>query len=79
MAADSGSESPGHLDQLVWGVLLGVLGTAGAFVFVAITNLGIKLLYPEPPRAEPFSGSWHIVVIMTVAVRNAPPRDMAVL
>jgi H+/Cl- antiporter ClcA len=67
MATDSGSESPGHLDHLVWGVLLGVLGAAGAFVFVAITDLGIKLLYPEPPGAEPLSGSWHIVAIMTVA------------
>src|SRR5262245_59222056 len=67
MVMDNGAESRVYLDQLVWGVLLGVLGAAGAFVFVAITTLGIKLLYPEPPRAEPFSGSWHIVVIMTVA------------
>src|SRR5262249_22341291 len=43
MVMDNGAESRVYLDQLVWGVLLGVLGAAGAFVFVTITTLGIKL------------------------------------
>ncbi|HEY7066645.1 MAG TPA: chloride channel protein [Chloroflexota bacterium] len=67
MAMEDGSQSHDYLDDLLWGVGLGVLGALGAFVFVALTNYGIKLLYPETPGPEPFSGSWHIVAIMTAA------------
>jgi H+/Cl- antiporter ClcA len=30
-------------------------------------NLGIGLVWPNPPEWQPFSGSWTIVVIMTIA------------
>jgi H+/Cl- antiporter ClcA len=67
MATESGSELRVYLDHLVWGVLLGLLGAAGAFVFVTVTDYATKLLYPVTPGPEPFSGSWHIAAIMTGA------------
>jgi H+/Cl- antiporter ClcA len=48
-----------------WGILLGLLSALGAFIFVAIMDFGIDLLWPEPPDAALFSGAWQIVVIMT--------------
>jgi H+/Cl- antiporter ClcA len=53
--------------QLGWGALLGLLGAVGALVFVIIMNVGIALVWREIPGPEPFSGSWRILVIMTVA------------
>jgi H+/Cl- antiporter ClcA len=49
-----------------WGILLGLLSALGAFIFVAIMDFGIDLLWPEPPDPAYLSGSWQIVVIMTV-------------
>jgi len=49
-----------------WGILLGLLSALGAFIFVAIMDFGIDLLWPEPPDAALFSGAWQIVVIMTI-------------
>jgi H+/Cl- antiporter ClcA len=49
-----------------WGILLGLLSALGAFIFVAIMDFGIDLLWPEPPDAALFSGAWQIVVIMTL-------------
>jgi H+/Cl- antiporter ClcA len=56
-----------YLEQLAWGVLLGLVGAAGALVFVAVTDRATRLLYPDQSAYQPFSGSWHIVVIMTAA------------
>ncbi|HEY7066649.1 MAG TPA: chloride channel protein [Chloroflexota bacterium] len=67
MATESSSEVGVDVDQLVWGVVLGAAGAVGAFVFVAVTSYGTKLVYPVTPGPEPFSGSWHIAAIMTVA------------
>jgi H+/Cl- antiporter ClcA len=52
---------------MVWGVLLGLVGAAGALVFVMATDRATRLLYPDQSAYQPFSGSWHIVGIMTVA------------
>jgi H+/Cl- antiporter ClcA len=52
---------------LGWGALLGLAGAIGALVFVIIMNLGISLVWREIPGPEPFSGTWRIPVIMTVA------------
>jgi H+/Cl- antiporter ClcA len=49
-----------------WGILLGLLSALGAFIFVAIMDFGIDLLWPEPPDPAFLSGSWQIVVIMTI-------------
>lgn len=48
-----------------WGILLGFLSALGAYIFVAIMDFGINLLWPEPPDAAFLSGSWQIVAIMT--------------
>jgi H+/Cl- antiporter ClcA len=53
--------------RLGWGLVSGALGAIGAFVFLGLMNLGLSLVWPEPPGPEPFSGSWQIVVIMTAA------------
>jgi chloride channel protein, CIC family len=53
--------------HLGWGLASGALGAIGAFVFLVLMNLGLSLVWPEPPGPEPFSGSWQIVAIMTVA------------
>ncbi|MGW8226867.1 MAG: chloride channel protein [Anaerolineales bacterium] len=53
--------------RLGWGVLVGLLSAMGAFIFIGLMNLGINLVWPNPPSWEPFSGSWMIVLIMTVA------------
>ena len=49
-----------------WGVLIGVLAALGVLLFTYVMNLGLKLLWPDPPGAEPFSGSWRVAVIMTI-------------
>jgi len=53
--------------QMGWAVVLALLGAIGALVFVALMNLGIGFVWREIPGPEPFSGSWQILVIMTVA------------
>lgn len=50
-----------------WGFLLGAVGALGALVFVALMNLGLRFLWPQPPDPEPFSGSVRILIIMTAA------------
>ena len=59
--------SKSYWRRLGWGVLSGLLSAIGAFMFIGLMNLGIGLVWPNPPSWEPFSGSWAIVVIMTVA------------
>jgi H+/Cl- antiporter ClcA len=53
--------------NMAWGLVSGALGAIGAFIFLALMNLGLSLVWPDPPGPEPFSGSWQIVAIMTVA------------
>jgi H+/Cl- antiporter ClcA len=52
---------------MAWGLLLGLVGAAGALVFVEVTDRATRLLYPDQSAYQPFSGSWHIVAIMTAA------------
>lgn len=53
--------------KMGWGLVTGAVGAIGAFLFLGLMNLGISLVWPQPLGPEPFSGSWQIVVIMTVA------------
>jgi H+/Cl- antiporter ClcA len=50
-----------------WGLLVGLLSAIGTLVFMTIMDRGIALVWPVTPGWEPLSGSWRIVVIMTVA------------
>jgi H+/Cl- antiporter ClcA len=56
-----------YWQRLGWGLFVGLLSALGAFIFLGLMNLGQSLVWPNPPGWEPFSGSWTIVVIMTVA------------
>ena len=49
-----------------WGVLIGLLAALGVLFYTYVLNLGLKFLWPDPPGAEPFSGSWRVVIIMTI-------------
>jgi H+/Cl- antiporter ClcA len=49
-----------------WGVLIGLLATLGVLFYTYIINLGLRFLWSDPPGAEPFSGSWRLVIIMTI-------------
>lgn len=53
--------------RLGWGVLIGFLSAIGAFIFVGLMDFGMGIVWPNPPSWEPFSGSWTIVLIMSVA------------
>ena len=50
-----------------WGVFIGLIAALSVLLFNYLMNLGLKWLWPEPPGYEPFSGSWRVVVILTVA------------
>jgi len=50
-----------------WGVLIGMLTALGVLFFNYLMNLGLKLFWPGQPAAEPFSGSWQIILILTAA------------
>lgn len=59
--------SRSYLQSLGWGLLAGCISALGAFVFIGLMNLGLALVWPDPPSWEPFSGGWTIVLIMTAA------------
>jgi H+/Cl- antiporter ClcA len=67
MSEDFNLRSPAYWRRLGWGLLSGLLSAVGAFIFIGLMNLGIGLVWPNPPSWEPFSGSWTIVAIMTAA------------
>jgi H+/Cl- antiporter ClcA len=67
MSEDFNLRSPVYWRRLGWGLLSGLLSAIGAFLFIGLMNLGIGLVWPNPPSWEPFSGSWTIVAIMTAA------------
>lgn len=67
MSKEFDLRSPAYWRRLGWGLLAGLLSTLGAFVFIGLMNLGLSLVWPNPPSWEPFSGSWTIVAIMTAA------------
>ena len=53
--------------RLGWGLLVGLLSAIGAFIFIGLMNVGQSLVLPDLTTWTPFSGSWVMVVIMTVA------------
>ena len=67
MADDFNLRSKKYWQRLGWGILVGFLTTIGAVVFIGLQDAGIDLLWPDKPGWEPLSGSWTIVIIMTIA------------
>ena len=53
--------------KFFWGVLIGLLVALSVLFYNYVMNLGLTWLWPEPPGWEPFSGSWRVVLIMTIA------------
>ena len=66
MSEDFNLRSSVYWRRLGWGLFVGLICGIGAFIFLALMNLGINLVWPNPPGWQPFSGSWTIVLIMTV-------------
>lgn len=66
MSEDFNLRSSVYWRRLGWGLFVGLICGIGAFIFLALMNLGLSLVWPNPPGWQPFSGSWTIVVIMTV-------------
>ena len=50
-----------------WGVLIGLLVALGVLFYISVMNIGLRFLWSDPFGAEPFSGSWRVAIIMTVA------------
>jgi H+/Cl- antiporter ClcA len=67
MSQEFSFKSKHYWQSLGWGLLSGLISALGAFIFLGLMNLGLALIWPNPPSWEPFSGSWSIVLIMTVA------------
>ncbi len=67
MSADFNIRSGEYWRRLGWGLLVGLLSAIGAFVFIALMNLGQAFILPELTDWTPFSGSWLMVGIMTLA------------
>ena len=67
MSEDFKLRSKDYWRRLGWGLLVGLLSAIGAFIFLALVNFGQSLLLPDRSDLTTFSGSWVIVVIMTVA------------
>jgi len=51
-----------------WGLFLGLISAIGAFIFIALMDLGQSILLPHlAHKWIPFSGPWWIVIVMTLA------------
>ncbi len=60
---------PFFWQRLAWGSLIAVLAGIGTLVFVILMNMGLSLVWGwlDISDAEPFSGNWMVVAIMTAA------------
>ena len=67
MSNDFNLRSQEYWSRLGWGLLTGLLSAIGAFIFIGLMNLGKSLIWPDLTDWTPFSGSWQMVGIMTVA------------
>ncbi|MDW7732805.1 MAG: chloride channel protein [Methanolobus sp.] len=65
MSEDFNLRSKEYWIRMVWGLFVGLLSAMGAFIFIALMNLGQSLILPDLTDWTPFSGSWLMVVIMT--------------
>ena len=67
MSADFNIRSREYWRRLGWGLLVGLRSAIRAVVFIALMNLGQAFILPELTDWTPFSGSWLMVGIMTLA------------
>lgn len=68
MSDDFNLRSKDYWKRMGWGLFLGLISAIGAFIFIMLMNLGQSILIPHlAENWTPFSGSWWIVGVMTVA------------
>lgn len=62
------AKTPDFWRRMAWGALLAVLAGISTLIFVVLMNLGLNLLWGwlDMENMAPFSGTWQIVVIMTL-------------
>jgi H+/Cl- antiporter ClcA len=55
--------------RLAWGSVIALISGLGTLIFVILMNLGLSVVWGwlDPVEMEAFSGTWPILVIMTVA------------
>ncbi len=56
-----------YWQRMGWALLTGLLSAAAAFIFIALMNAGTDFIRPDLTEWTPFSGSWLMVAIMTLA------------
>jgi H+/Cl- antiporter ClcA len=64
------ARNPEYWRQMGWGLVMALLSTLGTLLFVIAMSLGLNLLWfswLDRGDVAPFSGTWKIVAIMTVA------------
>ena len=64
------AKNPEYWRQMGWGLVMALLSTLGTLLFVILMSVGLNLLWFswfDQEDVVPFSGSWKIVVIMTIA------------
>jgi H+/Cl- antiporter ClcA len=66
MSEDFNLRSREYWQSLGWGLFVGLLSAIGAFIFIALMNLGQSLIWPDFTDWTPFSGPRVMVVIMTL-------------
>ena len=67
MSGDLNLKSKEYWNDLVWGLLLGLLSAIGAFIFIFLMNWGQRIFLPTLTNWTLFSGPWWLVVLMTGA------------
>lgn len=68
MSDDFNLRSKDYWKRLGWGLFLGLISAAAAFIFILLMNLGQSIFIPDLTKNwRPFSEPWWIAGVMTVA------------
>ena len=67
MSENFNLRSKAYWQQMGWALLTGLFSAIAAFVFIALMNVGSDFIWPDTTDWTPFSGSWFMVVVMTLA------------
>ncbi len=68
MSDDFNLRSKDYWKRLGWGLFLGLISAAAAFMFILLMNLGQSIFIPDLTKNwRPFSEPWWIAGVMTVA------------
>jgi len=67
MSEDFNLRSRAYWKKMGYGLVLGLLSAIGAFIFIALMNLGQSMVLPPLTNWTPFTGPWWMVGVMTLA------------